>query len=161
MEKELMELLANEGKKINEERANVSFNQNSIDIEEIDEEGYNLYGEKYYSTYDAFDRLKQIGALEKMSMKEIYEAAVDTVNYDGTSEEDIRYYDSMKDFRNDTQFDTDEDFKEFIESKYNVSPEDVEGSFIALDSIGSVEGYIFTNEDDYILEEIQDYFNRK
>ena len=65
MEKNFHALLKEEGKKIDERRASVTFNKHSITIEEIDEEGYNLYGERFYNIYDAYDRLEQIGALKK------------------------------------------------------------------------------------------------
>lgn len=64
MEKEFYALLEEEGKEINEEKATVIFEKHSITIEEIDEEGFNLYGEKYYNVYDAYDRLEQIEALK-------------------------------------------------------------------------------------------------
>ena len=65
MEKKFYALLKEEGKEIDERRATVNFNKYSISIEEIDEQGYNLYGETFYNIYDAYNRLKQIGALKK------------------------------------------------------------------------------------------------
>lgn len=64
MEEKFYALLEEEGKEINEEKAAVIFEKYSITIEEIDEKGFNLYGEKYYNVYDAYDRLNQIGALK-------------------------------------------------------------------------------------------------
>lgn len=65
MEKKFYALLKEEGKEIDERRATVNFNKYSISIEEVDEQGYNLYGETFYNIYDAYNRLKQIGALKK------------------------------------------------------------------------------------------------
>ena len=64
MEKKFFALLEDEGKKIDERRASIIFNKYSITIEEIDEQGYNLYGETFYNIYNAYDRLNQIGALK-------------------------------------------------------------------------------------------------
>src|SRR5690625_430936 len=102
--------------------------------------------------------IKEYG--EEKSMKAIYEKAVKLVGYDGTTDEDVRYYDSMQDYRNDTQYDTDEDFNNAVSSVFNVDPNEVEGPIIVLDSIGSVDGEIFTSEDDeeYILDTIKEYF---
>ena len=66
MEKKFYALLEEERKKIDEGRVSVTFNKYSITIEEIDEQGYNLYGERFYNIYDAYDRLEQIGALKKI-----------------------------------------------------------------------------------------------
>lgn len=63
MEKEFYALLKEEGKELDYDRVEVTFNPNSIGVMEIDREGYNLYGETYYNVYDAYDRLVLIGAL--------------------------------------------------------------------------------------------------
>lgn len=57
------EILAEDGVMVDEEKAEVIFNDHSIDIMGIDEEGRGLYGEKYYSAYEAIERLKFLGAL--------------------------------------------------------------------------------------------------
>lgn len=93
-------------------------------------------------------------------MKNIYEKAVKLVGYNGSTEESIEYYDSMQDYRNDTQYDTDDDFNESVRSAFNIEPSEVKGPIIVLDRIGSVDGEVFTREDDedYILDAIQEYF---
>lgn len=65
MEKKLMELLEEKRQTINEDKATVMFNEHSIDVIGIDEEGYEGIGEKYYNAYDAYDRLEFLGALEE------------------------------------------------------------------------------------------------
>ena len=72
MEKKFYALLKEEGKEIDERRATVNFNKYSISIEEVDEQGYNLYGETFYNIYDAYNRLKQIGALKKNGVEWSY-----------------------------------------------------------------------------------------
>lgn len=57
------EILAEDGVMVDEEKAEVIFNDHSIDIMAIDEEGRGLYGETYYSAYEAIERLKFLGAL--------------------------------------------------------------------------------------------------
>lgn len=52
-----------DGREIDGTRVSVTIDGYSITIEEIDEEGYNLYGEKFYNAHDAVFRLQQLGAL--------------------------------------------------------------------------------------------------
>ena len=93
-------------------------------------------------------------------MKNIYEKAVKLVGYDGTTEEAIEYYENAQDFRENTQFETDEDFQEYVLEKFSVDVKNLNRPFILLDSIGSADGTIFTSDDDeeYILDTIQKYF---
>lgn len=64
MKNEFFELLEQENKSINEEKASVSFNPHSIDIMEILEDGSNGYGNTFYSVYEAMDYLKSLDALD-------------------------------------------------------------------------------------------------
>lgn len=69
MQAKFYEILAEDGVMVDEEKAEVIFNDHSIDIMAIDEEGRGLYGEKYYSAYDAVERLKFLGALVEEGIK--------------------------------------------------------------------------------------------
>lgn len=60
--KEFNELL--EGFSVDFEKAKVEENEHSIDIMLMDDEGYNGYGNKFYSVHEAFDFLKKNDCLE-------------------------------------------------------------------------------------------------
>lgn len=49
---------------VNEDKAVVDFEGHSVWITQIDDEGGSLYGETYYSAYDAYERLIFLGAIE-------------------------------------------------------------------------------------------------
>lgn len=57
MEKELNQLLGD--RIVDDEKAQVEFNKHSIDIMLIDEDGYNGFGNKFYSTHEAYEFLKK------------------------------------------------------------------------------------------------------
>lgn len=69
MQAKFYEILAEDGVMVDEEKAEVIFNDHSIDIMAIDEAEGNLYGETYYSAYDAVERLKFLGALVEEGIK--------------------------------------------------------------------------------------------
>lgn len=64
IEQEFWAILEKESKTINEDKVDVSFNPNSIEVMEILEDGTNGYGNKFYSAYKAIDFLKGLEALE-------------------------------------------------------------------------------------------------
>lgn len=49
---------------VNEDKAKVDVNDNSIDIMLIDEDGFNGYGNTFYTAAEAFDFLKKNDCLE-------------------------------------------------------------------------------------------------
>src|SRR5699024_879525 len=97
-------------------------------------------------------------------LKQTFEKAVKLVNYDGSTEKVIEYYESMKDFKKDTMFDTQEDFDEYVNDKFyekeGIRPSDFKGEIIVLDSVGHIDGEIFIDSDseETILDSIQTYF---
>lgn len=98
------------------------------------------------------------------NLKQTFEKAVKLVNYDASTEKSIEYYESMKDFKEDTMFDTQEDFDEYVNDKFyekeGFQPSDFKGEIIVLDSVGSLDGEIFIDSDseEMILDSIQTYF---
>jgi hypothetical protein len=64
MQEQFYALLEEMGKTVNDEKASVSFNDYSIDITDILEDGTNGYGHKFYSATEAVDYLKSCDALE-------------------------------------------------------------------------------------------------
>lgn len=70
MQAKFYEILAEDGVTVDEDKAEVIFGDYSIDIMAIDEAEGNLYGETYYSAYDAVERLEFLGALvEEVDIK--------------------------------------------------------------------------------------------
>jgi hypothetical protein len=64
MQEQFYALLEEMEKTVNDEKASVSFNDYSIDIMDVLEDGTNGYGHTFYSVAEAVDYLKSIGALE-------------------------------------------------------------------------------------------------
>ncbi|WEG14019.1 hypothetical protein PU629_06525 [Pullulanibacillus sp. KACC 23026] len=52
-----------DGEIINDDKAHIEFNKHSIDIMLIDEDGYNSYGNTFYSVVEAYQFLRQKGCL--------------------------------------------------------------------------------------------------
>src|SRR5699024_9383716 len=98
------------------------------------------------------------------NLKQTFEKAVKLVNYDESTANVIEYYESMKDIKKDTIFDTQEECEEYVNDKYYekevIRPSCFKGVIIVLDSVGHIDGEIFIDSDseETILDSIQTYF---
>lgn len=63
MKKDFFELLEEMKKELNEDVATVQFNEFSIDISLLDDDGYEGYSQKFYEVFEAIDYLKLHNAL--------------------------------------------------------------------------------------------------
>lgn len=92
-------------------------------------------------------------------MRELYNELTNQLGLDGTTDEDLRFYNNVEEFRNDTMFDTDKDFREYIENKFDEDSDELNREIIVLDRIGSPDGMIFTSDDskDSIRNHVIDY----